>query len=100
MVENKMINQFKNTSDYKMGDIALINPALKLYTYHVSKTGSVQQHYLILGEEEFMVGIIYDIVSDDGIPYCQIKFLIGNEIFYLTSHESSSPKLKIINTEK
>lgn len=92
-----MINSFIDTHDYKIGDLALIIPDLKLYTFHVTPAGSVQQQHLILDADDFIVGMIYDILTDDQIPYCQIKFLIGNEIFYFDSHETHIPNLKIIN---
>ena len=96
--------QYQNRSNYKVGDLVLIHPDLTLYTYEVKEIASVsgacvEQQHLILDEDEFLFGIIYDICRDDDIPYGQIKFLVGNEIFYLDCHETFTPKLKIINAE-
>jgi len=95
-----MNDKCKLTSDYKKGDLVFISPGLKLYTYNVTDIGSVEQQELALDEEEFIVGIIYDILTDEDIPYCQVKFLVGNDIYYFDSHESSTPYLKIISMEK
>ncbi len=92
--------RYQMRNEYEIGDLVLVTPDLTLYTYIVTESGCVEQQYIFLDEDDIAFGIIYDICYDDKIPYCQIKFLVGNEIFYLDCHETFTPGLKIINEEK
>ena len=100
MTWHELRYRYQMRNEYEIGDLVLITPDLRLYTYNVTESGCVEQQHIFLDEDDILFGILYDVCYADEMPYCQIKFLVGNEIFYLDCHKTFTPGLKIINEEK